>query len=250
MTIKTILVDDEPLARVRMRELLSQHSDISITAEFANGVEAKAALETVSSDLVLLDVQMPRLNGLQLLQTLGEANTPLVVFITAHDSFALEAFDTRAVDYLLKPVRPERLARALDRVREQMKANLEPALPEIQSDMDRQSRPIHRLMAKVGERVVFIHYEQIDWIESAGNYVIVHAGKERYIIRETMGDLERGLPTYRFVRLNRSLIVKVDQIKELNPNGPGEYFAVLAGGRKANVTIGLRELEQRLRYSG
>jgi two-component system, LytTR family, response regulator len=160
----------------------------------------------------------------------------------------VEAFDTRAVDYLLKPVRPERLARTLMRVRDQLGAISETegeTLPPPPSD-DRAS--ISRLMAKSGDRIVFIKAVDIDWIESAGNYAIVHAGSERYIIRETMVTLERELSPDNFVRLNRSLIVNVASIVELEAQGPGEYHAVLKGSKRANVTIGLRELESRLRF--
>jgi two-component system LytT family response regulator len=245
MKTRAILVDDEPLARARMRDLLGAHPDIEVIAECDTAAQARAASERDAPDLLFLDVQMPRMSGLELVQLLGEAELPLVVFVTGHESFAVEAFDTRAVDYLLKPVRPERLARALDRVRAQLaairEAPAEPALPD--------PRPISRLMVKAGDRVIFIPREQIDWIESAGNYVILHAGGERHIIRETMSTLERGLPATEFVRLNRSLLVSISRVIELKLNAQGGYYALLQGGTKANITVGLRELEQRLRFS-
>lgn len=246
MKIKTVLVDDEPLARQRIKELIAAHEDFEIVGEFASGTETKNALAKLSPDLLLLDVQMPRMTGLKLAQLLADAPLPLVVFVTAHDSFAVEAFDTRAVDYLLKPVRPERLARALDRVRDQLAAMRE-TLPEKISAPG--TKPVlSRLMAKSGDRVVFIKAEQMDWIESAGNYVIVHAGTERHIIRETMATLESELPPKDFVRLNRSLIVNVKAIVELKSQGAGEYYALLKDNKRANVTVGLRELETRLRF--
>jgi two-component system LytT family response regulator len=249
MKIKTVLVDDEPLARQRMRELLAAQSDIEIVGECSTGTEAKAAQGKLAPDLLLLDVQMPRMTGLKLAQLLADAPLPLVVFVTAHDSFAVEAFDTRAVDYLLKPVRPERLARALDRVRDQLAAIRETADEKIPAVSAREAKPaLSRLMAKSGDRVVFIKAGDIAWIESAGNYVIVRAGSERHIIRETMTTLEAELPAGDFVRLNRSLIVNVKTIVELKSQGAGEYSAVLTDGKRANVTVGLRELETRLRF--
>ena len=249
MKIKTVLVDDEPLARQRMRELLSAHNDIEIVGECSSGTEAKAAQGKLAPDLLLLDVQMPRLTGLKLAQLLADAPLPLVVFVTAHDSFAVEAFDTRAVDYLLKPVRPERLARALDRVRDQLAAIRETTDEKIPAVSAREAKPaLSRLMVKSGDRVVFIKAGDIEWIESAGNYVIVRAGSERHIIRETMTTLEAELPAGDFVRLNRSLIVNVKTIVELKSQGAGEYSAVLTDGKRANVTVGLRELETRLRF--
>jgi two-component system, LytTR family, response regulator len=249
MKIKTVLVDDEPLARQRMRELLSAHNDIEIVGECSSGTEAKAAQGKLAPDLLLLDVQMPRMTGLKLAQLLADAPLPLVVFVTAHDSFAVEAFDTRAVDYLLKPVRPERLARALDRVRDQLAAIRETTDEKIPAVSAREAKPaLSRLMVKSGDRVVFIKAGDIEWIESAGNYVIVRAGSERHIIRETMTTLEAELPAGDFVRLNRSLIVNVKTIVELKSQGAGEYSAVLTDGKRANVTVGLRELETRLRF--
>ncbi len=252
MKIRTLLVDDEALARQRMRQLLVEHGDVDIVGESASGTEARAVLGSLSPDLLLLDVQMPRLTGLKLAQLLADEPLPLVVFVTAHDSFAVEAFDTRAVDYLLKPVRPERLARALDRVRDQLEAMREsPAglTAPSPAPTDQAKRTLSRLMAKSGDRVVFIQAEEIDWIESAGNYVIVQAGRERHIIRETMATLEGELSTKDFVRLNRSLIANVRAIVELKAQGGGDYYAVLKENKRANVTVGLRDLEIRLRFA-
>lgn len=249
MKIETILVDDEPLARQRMKDLLAEHEDIGIIAECATGQQARTMIEQTKPDLVLLDVQMPSMTGLKLVQLLGEMELPLVVFVSAHESFAVEAFDTRAVDYLLKPVRPERLLRSLQRVREQLAAIREDPVAKVAAEISREPRRIARLMAKTNDRVVFIKSEHIDWIESAGNYVIVHADEERHIIRDTMVSLERGLPATEFVRLNRSLIVNVSRIVELKSNGDGNFHALLQGGKKVNVTVSLRELEQRLRFT-
>jgi two-component system LytT family response regulator len=248
MKIETVLVDDEPLARQRMRELLAEHADIEIVGEFISGTEAKAALGKLTPDLLLLDVQMPRMTGLKLAQLLADEPLPLVVFVTAHDAFAVEAFDTRAVDYLLKPFRPERLARALDRVRDQLAAIRESTAGKPAASPPGAKPALSRLMAKSGDRVVLIKAEQIDWIESAGNYVIVHVGAERHILRETMATLEGELSPKDFVRLNRSLIVNVRTIVELKSQGRGEYFATLTDGKRASVTVGLRELETKLRF--
>jgi two-component system, LytTR family, response regulator len=249
MQIRTAIIDDEPLARQRMKALVEKHQDIEIIGEFTSALEAKAAVETRSPDLLLLDVQLPRLNGLKLAQLLAEAALPLVVFVTAQESFAVEAFDTRAVDYLLKPVRPERLARALDRVRDQLEAIREPKPTFTIPEAAGLAKPaLSRLMAKSGDRVVFIKAADINWIEAAGNYVVVHVGTERHIVRETMTQLENELSTKDFVRLNRSLIVNVRSIAELKTHGQGEYFVTLMDGKRAGVTIGLRELETRLRF--
>ena len=249
MKIKTILVDDEPLAQQRMKDLLAEHADIEIAGECTTGQQARTMIEQVKPDLLLLDVQMPRMTGIKLVQLLGETELPLIVFVSAHEGFAVDAFDTRAVDYLLKPVRPERLRRSLERVRDQLAAIHDEPVAKETSDPSGEPRRISRLMVKANDRVVFVKNEQVDWIESAGNYVIVYVGEERHIIRETMASLERGLPPADFVRLNRSLIVNVGRIVELKPHGQGNYYAVLKGGKKVSVTVGLRELEQKLRFA-
>ncbi len=250
MNIKTILVDDEPLARDRLRDLLGEHGDIDIIGEAASGAEAKQFISHGGVDLLLLDVQMPRLTGLKLAQLLADEPLPLVVFVTAHDGFAVEAFDTRAVDYLLKPVRPERLARALERVRDQLAAMRETPGEKPLPAAGTPPRPtLSHLMARAGERVVFIKAGQIDWIESAGNYVVVSAGAERHIIRETLATLEQELAPKDFVRLNRSVIVNLRMIAALNAKGAGEYCATLTDGKQVNVTVSLRELEARLRFA-
>ncbi len=249
MRIRTLLVDDETLARRRLRELLEDIPDVDIIGERATGREAKEFVREHECDLLLLDIQMPRLSGVALTRALGEAPLPLVVFVTAHDSFAVEAFDTRAVDYLLKPVRAERLARALDRVRAQLQVIREVGASTLGEERPVPvAKPIQRLIAKTGNRAVILETNRVDWIESAGNYVIVQSGEERHIIRETMANLESGLPAQRFIRVNRSLIVRIDQILELTSDGSGDFSVVLKDGRRASITMGYRELERRLKY--
>jgi len=251
MKIRTVIVDDEPLAREGLRGLLASVEGIEVVGEFGSASEARGALAGLSADLLFLDVQMPRMTGLRFIELLEPEPLPLVVFVTAHDSFAVEAFDTRAVDYLLKPVHPARLARAMERVRDQLSAMRESALKSSRPGdalADEAPRPISRLMCKAGERVTFIRVEDIHWIESAGNYVVVHTATDRHIVRETMASLEQGLPGRQFVRLNRSLIVNLETVVELQAQGQGDYMAILRGGKKVSVTVGLRELEQRLRY--
>ena len=247
MTIKTFIVDDEALARRRLRDLLADHADVEIAGEFPSALEARAAISS-SPDLLLLDVQMPRMTGLKLAEILADAPLPMIVFVTAHETFAVEAIDTRAVEYLLKPIRPDRLRRALARVRDQLSVMGDPTPPASPTDPVAPRPELSRLMARSGERVVFLPVQEIDWIESAGNYVVVQAGSERHIIRQTMASLERELPSARFVRLSRSLIVNVAAITALEAVGSGEYEAILKSKRRAPVTIGLRALEARLRF--
>ncbi len=251
MKIRTLIVDDEPLAREGLRGQLACMEDVEVVGEFGSASEVRDALTRLDADLLFLDVQMPRMTGLRLMEVMDPEPLPLVVFVTAHDAFAVEAFDTRAVDYLMKPVHPARLARSMARVREQLAA-MRGVAPRHELPADPvpvgTERALSRLMCKDGERVVFVRVEDIRWIESAGNYVVVHTANDRHIVRETMSALEQGLPRNRFVRINRSLIVNLDSVVELRAQGQGDYMAVLQGGRKASVTVGLRELEHRLRY--
>ncbi len=249
MKIRTIIVDDEPLAREGLRGMLESVEGVELVGEFGSAAEARPALASLFPDLLLLDVQMPRMTGLRFAEVLGSDPLPLVVFVTAHDSFAVEAFDTRAVDYLLKPVNPVRLARALDRVRDQLAVIREPVAPAgAGTDGSGGAKSISRLMCRSGDRVVFVRVEEIQWVESAGNYVVVHTASDRHIVRETMTTLEQGLSARGFIRLNRSLIVNVEAVVELRAQGQGDYMALLKGGKKVSVTVGLRELEQRLRF--
>lgn len=255
MKTRTLIVDDEPLARERLRRLLETEPDIELIGECANGREAVAAIEEKSPDLVFLDVQMPELNGFEVLDQLRGERRPMVVFVTAYDQFALKAFEVHAVDYLLKPFDRERfqvaLRRALGHGRRGPAAELDQRLSALLRDLKPQPKAVERLAIKSGGRVVFVRVEDIDWVEAADNYVELHVGEVSHLHRETMSDLERILPSEKFMRISRSTIVNVDRIKELQPMFHGEYAVILRTNIRLTLSRSYREkLHQLLGKTG
>ncbi|MBI5687717.1 MAG: response regulator transcription factor [Verrucomicrobia bacterium] len=253
MKIKTLIVDDEPLARERIRTLLAKEPDIEVLGECANGDEALAALKKQSADLLFLDVQMPEMDGFEMLSRLGKDALPAVIFVTAYDQHAVKAFEVHALDYLLKPFKQSRFKEAVQRVRDQIgrqqSADVSKRLIQLLGDRKPAPAFLQRLTVKENERVVLVKVSQIEWIESAGNYVVLHVGKQNHILRETLAALEAQLDPKQFLRISRSTLVNLDQVRELQPLFKGEYVVVLQDGKQLPMTRGIRELEEKLRFS-
>ncbi len=253
MKIRTIIVDDEPLARERVRSLLQDEPDIEVIDECADGRQALAALREQIPDLVFLDVQMPGLGGFDVLRELGSERMPLVIFVTAYDQHALKAFEVHALDYLLKPFKPARFKETLERARQTL-ANRDrrERAQDLAALLDRlkpEREHLSRIPVRTGERVVFVKASQIEFLEAAGNYVVLHAGKENHVVRETLTALEEKLDPKQFIRLSRSVLVNVDQIKELQPLFKGEHAVVLHNGKQLTMTRGLREVQELLKFT-
>ena len=250
MKIRAIIVDDEPLAREGVRIVLAQEADVEIVAECADGTQAVKAIEELKPNLVFLDVQMPHLNGFDVLEALDPQDIPAVIFTTAHDEHAIGAFEVNAVDYLLKPFKPERLRKALQRAREDLNKTAahggEPQLARLLAGLRNGGASGPRILIKSPERIVFLRPDEIDHIESAGNYLILHAGKERHIARETMTAMEARLASAGFMRISRSIIINLSRIRELTPIGAGEYCVILKNGSRFDMTCSLTELQERL----
>jgi len=250
MKIRAIIVDDEPLAREGIRLALSEESDIEVVAECADGEEAVKAVERHEPDLLFLDVQMPRLNGFEVLEALQPEKLPAVIFTTAHDEHAIRAFEVNALDYLLKPFKQARFQKALQRVREQLRARGEkrndPQIAGLLADLRRSTSGGPRILIKSPDRILFLRYDEIDHIEAAGNYLVLHSGKERHIARETMNAMETRLAPVGFMRISRSVIVNLSRIRELQPHGAGEYSVVLKNGARLHMTCGLGEVQARM----
>jgi two-component system LytT family response regulator len=229
--MRAVIVDDEPLARDGLRMLLAEHADIELVGEAGNGTEALALVERVRPDLLLVDVQMPGMNGLELAAALPSGCTPAIVFITAYDEFALAAFDVRALDYVLKPIDDQRFAEAIRRAR-------------MQHDRVRASARPSRLSIRDGDSIVLLPIDDIDWIEAADYYVEIHAGERSYLMRETMQRLQEQLDD-RFVRIHRSRLVNRERVVEIRNEGRGETVVVLGGGVALRVARSCRaKLEQ------
>lgn len=253
MKVTVAIVDDEPLARDRLRRLVSAEPDLEIVAECASGPEAVEALNSLRPDLVLLDIHLPGLSGFEVLEALPPP-LPVVIFITAFDEHAVQAFEAQALDYLLKPFKPARLQTALARARERLRAGPSGDVNRRLLEFLAQPRPpapayLSRVAVRERQRVRFIRTGEIDWIEASGNYVVLHAGKEEHLVRETLAAFEAQLSPAEFVRISRSAIVRLDRVQHLEPAFNNEHVVVLAGGLRLPMTRGLRELQERLKFS-
>jgi two-component system LytT family response regulator len=235
MKIRTLIVDDEPLARSRLRQLLQNELEIEIIGECADGREAVAAMKKTPPELVFLDVQMPELDGFGVLEAFGTGLLPVIVFVTAHDRFALRAFEVHAVDYLLKPFDRERFQKALRRAVEQVRNRDSGAIRQRQSAL-LADLPTSRLAVKSGSHVVWVKLDEIDWIGSADNYAELHAGSKSHLLRETLGALETRLAPEHFIRISRSAMVNTRRIKELHRLFYGGYELVLQDGTRLTLS--------------
>lgn len=254
MSIRVLIVDDEPLARERIRTLLADETDITVVGECANGTEALAGITEHTPDGVFLDVQMPGMTGFEVLRALPPELAPVIIFTTAHDEFALEAFEVNASDYLLKPFKQARFRQALDRLRREASTPSAAGTNRRLATWLEQRAPVppgqRRLMVRSGDRVVVLRLEEIDWIEAAGNYAILHVGKANHLLRETMTRLEEQLPIELFFRASRSAFVHLPRIRELQPLPGGQHVILLQDGQKVTMTRPLRELQEHLGIGG
>ena len=249
--IKVLVADDEPLARERLAGLLSQEPDMEMVGQARDGEEAVTAIHDDSPDLVFLDVQMPQMNGFDVIEAVGSDKMPLVIFVTAYDQHALKAFQVRALDYLLKPFDRERFKDALSRARKQLErdenGDLGRRLLALVKDLRRDQPKSDRLVVKSGGRLFFLRTDEIDWVEAAGNYVRLHVGPGSHLLRETMNAIEGRLDPEKFFRIHRSRIVNMERIQELQPWLNGEYAVLLRTGTRLTLSRGYREkLQDRL----
>ena len=264
--IRVMLVDDEPLAIRGLKLRLQEFPEIEIVGECSNGREAVKEIKAGSPDLVFLDIQMPGLDGFGVVRALIGAPAPLIIFVTAYDKFAIDAFEANALDYIVKPVEEERLKDAVHRARDAIKtraaASRESRLVELLaslSDEDRdqikeliqdpswasKERYSERLSFKDGSKVVMLNADDIDWIDAAGDYMCIHAQGKTHIIRETMKTLQQRLDPARFQRIHRSAIVNVKKVKELHPHSNGEYFVILENGSELKLSRSYKDVVAR-----
>jgi two-component system LytT family response regulator len=257
--IRTLIVDDEPLARRNLRLLLEKDPQIEIIDECRNGREAVKAVESYRPDLIFLDIQMPEMDGFEVIEQVGAESIHAIIFVTAFDQYALKAFEVHALDYLLKPFDDARFKKALQQAKfqiEQREINkISKKLLALLEDREhRLEHSIHtktyltRLMVKLASRVILLNVNEIDWIEADGNYAKLHVGRKAHLLREKMHDLESQLDPQKFVRIHRSIIVNLDRIKELHPHFNGDYIVVLTDGVQLKLSRSRREqLESRLK---
>lgn len=243
--IRTVIAEDEPLARDKLAELLEGEPDIHVAAACRDGGEALEHIDRLNPELVILDVQMPVLNGLQVVETIGVDRMPFTIFLTAFDAFAVKAFEVNAVDYLLKPVDPSRLSVALDRARARLRSPAAAPDPSPIRDLLRSlARPAEHLVripVKVGDHYEFVRTEEIEWVEAADNYVALHVRGRRLLVRDTVSGFEQKLDPQRFIRIRASAIVNLEQITAVRPWSGSEYEIVLRDGTKLLSTRVFRD---------
>lgn len=257
--IKTLIVDDEPLARGNLRALLKDDPEIELIGECSNGYEAIDSINAHAPDLVFLDIQMPELSGFEVLEKIETGRCPAIIFVTAYDQYALKAFEVHALDYLLKPYDGARFEKALQQGKTHLKQyNLNELGHKLLdylgmsqnklSDKNWSKNYLTRLMIKSTSRTFFLKVDEVDWIEADNYYVKLHVGQKTHLLRETMNELETQLDPDRFLRTHRSIIVNLDRIKELHPHFNGDSVIVLHDGTQVKLSRSRREhLQERLR---
>lgn len=244
MRLKTIIADDEPLARERLRLLLSADKEIEITDECRNGREVIAALKAKAADLLFLDIQMPGGTGFEVMDAIGLANMPLTVFVTAHDEYAVKAFEVQALDYLTKPVEPERLRATLSHVKERIASKsalmtqeqLSSVLASLTNNGLDRGEYQKRFLVRNGTKDLFVNVNDIEWIEAADYYSCLHVGNRKYMLRETIKQLANKLDPAKFVRVHRSAIANIEQVREIIREGRAEGWLVLASGQRLRMS--------------
>jgi len=240
MKIRALIVDDESLARKRVSHLLGEDPDVEVLAECKNGREAVEQILEKRPDLVFLDIQMPELNGFEVLETVGRENLPAVIFITAYDQYALKAFEFHAIDYLLKPFTDDRFWQSLEWTKEALRQDnariLNSRIHALLDQLQEKERYIKRFLIKMGGRIRLVPTADIDWIEASGYYACLHIGKETALLRQTMNNLAERLDPEQFVRIHRSTIIQVKTIKEIHPWFHREFVVILKDGTKLNIS--------------
>ena len=250
MKMRVVIVDDEELARRGIKTRLLRAGDNEIVAECSNGREAIEAIRRTSPDLVFLDVQMPGKTGFDVIEAIGSRLFPHVIFVSAHDRFAVRAFEVNAVDYLLKPIDDERFDIAFERARESLSRDRDSDLGRRLTSLLGAVSPgyasrLDRLVVRSGGRVVFVKIAELDWVEATGDYVTLHCAKKSWLLRETISEMERKLEPHGFARIHRSTLVNLDSIGEMRALDNGEYRILLRDGTELKLS---RNYRQALKY--
>jgi two-component system, LytTR family, response regulator len=252
MKLRTLIADDEPLARERLKLLLAADEQIEIIAECRNGREVVASLKSSPIDLLFLDIQMPGTNGFDVIDEIGLPNMPMTVFVTAYNEYAVKAFEVHALDYLTKPVEPKRLETALSRIKEQLeqkqalmtKEQFTAILASFQNIAQPSDPRQKRILIRDGTKESFINVNDIEWIEAADYYCCLHVGTKTHMLRESIKQLEKKLDPAKFVRVHRSAIVNIDQVREIQREGRTEGWVVLTGGLRLRMSkVGWQKLQ-------
>ena len=249
MRIKTLIVDDEPLARDRIREMLKEHPEVEVIGEARNGQEAIDSVANHNPDLVFLDIQMPDLDGFDVVRNLDVERLPVIIFVTAYDQYALRAFEVHAVDYLTKPFDRQRFAEAIHQAKVFMKGAKDPDTARIFNmlqELKAGPRYLERFAVRNGETIFFVRAEDVDAIEAQGNYVRLNLASSSHLLRETLNNIESQINPRMFVRIHRRTIVNIDRVKEVQTWARGEYRVVLRTGAHYTLSRGYRQHFEKL----
>jgi two-component system LytT family response regulator len=252
--VRIIIADDEQLARQKLRLLLASEPQVEVVGECHNGAQTLSAIRSCRPDLLLLDIQMPDLDGFQVLSEVSPAEMPVVIFTSAYDQYAIRAFEAHALDYLLKPFDQERLHHAIERARFELwnakgrdiTNRILDMLSRVKSEKQITPEYDGRLVIKTKGRIIFLNLDEIDWIEASANYVRLNVGRESHLFRETISRVSERLNPNNFIRIHRSMIVNVQKIKELIPVNSGEYIVVLKSGKELSCSRGYRANVQQM----
>lgn len=240
MNLRALVVDDEPLARERLCRLISKQPQVTLIGECGDGLTAVETILKTQPNLVFLDIQMPELDGFEVVRRLPSTARPCIVFVTAFDRYAVRAFEVEAMDYLLKPVDEERFLAALRRVQARNERGAQSEwnerLTRLLVELKPENKSVDRLAVKTDGRVLFLKFTELDWIEASDNYVEIHAGPNIHLLRETLASLNERLPSDQFLRISRSVIINVEHVRELQPLFHGEYSVILKDGTRVTLT--------------
>src|SRR5437660_9720209 len=243
--IRAVIVDDEPLARRRIRRMLAHDAEVDVVGDCGNGKDAIATIKNLNPNLLFLDVQMPEVDGFDVLESIDPKRMPFVIFVTAYDQYALRAFEVSAVDYLVKPFDRSRFEKALARAKSclanERADDFSQQTLALLEELKARSNHVERLVIKAGGRAFFLKTEEIDWIEAEGKYVRLHVGKESYLLREAIGSMEAQLDPKKFPRIHRSSIVNIDRVRELQPWFHNEYRVILNDGTELTLSRSCRK---------
>jgi two-component system LytT family response regulator len=243
--IRALVIDDEPLARAFILEMLREDSEVEIIGECPNGLNAIEAIQKHTPDLIFLDVQMPEIGGFAVLEALTPEQMPFVIFVTAYDQYAVRAFEVNALDFLLKPFDRKRFKIAWQKAKTQIQRErtelLDQRILSLLKDLKAEPKYLERLVLKNNGRIFFLETDEVDWIEAEGNYVSVHSGQKSYLLRDTISGLETQLDPKKFLRIHRSAIVQLEKIQELQPLFHGDYRVIMRNGTELTLSRNYRD---------
>ncbi|MCP4724955.1 MAG: response regulator transcription factor [bacterium] len=238
MPIRSLIVDDEIAAREIIKNYLSDDDNFEVIGESSNGIDAIRQIVEKKPDLVFLDIQMPEMDGFEVIETIGMEDLPHIVFVTAFDQYAIKAFEINAIDYLLKPFDRNRFLSAVNRTKEHLlsKKTIENQLSNLLSNIKRESHYLSKIMVKTGGRVYFLKADNIKWIEAASNYIKIFSGKESYLVKDTLSNFEKNINPNQFVRIHRSCIININFIQEIQPWDKNNHLVILEDGKELKLS--------------